>query len=552
MKTETLQKENEILKSRIVALETEKERLESDVSDLSSNNSNLLSKVSQLSTLTAKLEEQVSLLQLLHFGTKSEKMTSEDKKTASLFNEAEDAAFKQQNEEEEEKVTETCEVKSHPRRTVKKAGRTPIDESVPREVKEYDIDEEDKTCACGTALTCIGEDVTERLKLYPIKVTALQERKKKYVCRNCEGLESEDEKGVHTAEGPKHLIPGSVADESLIAWSIAEKFEYALPFYRQSKRFGQIGAPIPRATLSNLSIKASEYCEPIYTLLKENILKSPVINADETRVQVLGEPGRKNQSKSWMWVFMGGEPDKKSVIFQYKTGRSHEIPYDFLSGYSGWLQTDDYEAYHTAVRKLKTEQDVKINHVLCWAHARRRFYQYWESSKDKDAKKIIELIKQLFELEDLRSKFSEKGFVKQRRNRAGPIFDSLKQLLMDCYPQTPPSLSFGRAISYTLDNWEQLVTYVDHPYLTPSNNAAERAIRPFVIGRKNWLFSGSPKGAKGSAILYSLVESAKLHGLSAFEYLHYIFRKIPYCQSSEDYAALLPFNASSEQLKLEG
>ena len=496
----------------------------------------------------AKLEQQVKLLRLLHFGTKSEKVTSEDKKSAPLFNEAEDTAFAQQNEEEQEKITETCEVKSHPRRVKKKAGRTPIDESIPREVKEYDLAEKDKTCNCGTVLTYIGEDVTERLKLYPVKVTALQERKKKYVCRNCEGLESENEKGVQTAEGPKHLIPGSVADESLIVWSIAEKFEYALPFYRQSKRLGQIGAPIPRATLSNITIKASEYCEPIYKLLKENILKGPVINADETRVQVLKEPGRKNQSKSWMWVFLGGEPERKSVIFQYETGRSHEIPYDFLDGYSGWLQTDDYEAYHTAVRRLKTEQALKIDHVLCWAHARRRFFQYWESSNDKDAKEIIELIKQLFELEDLRSQFSEKGFVKHRQNRAGPIFDSLKQLLVDCYPQTPPSLLFGRAISYTLDNWEQLITYVNHPDLSPSNNAAERAIRPFVIGRKNWLFSGSPKGAKGSAILYSLVESAKLYDFSAFEYLNYIFRKIPYCRTTEDYTALLPFNISSEQL----
>ena len=347
------------------------------------------------------------------------------------------------------------------------------------------------------------------------------------------------------------MIPGSVADESLIAWSIAEKFEYALPFYRQSKRLGQIGAPLPRATLSNITIKASEYCEPIYTLLKEKILSGPVVNADETRVQVLKEPCRKNQLKSWIWVFLGGGKGPESVIFQYETGRSHEIPYDFLDGYSGWLQTDDYEAYHTAVRRLKTEQGVKIDHVLCWAHARRRFFQYWESSKDKDAKKIIELIKQLFELEDLRTQFSEKGFVKQRKNRAGPIFESLKKLLVYCYPQTPPSLSFGRAIAYTLDNWEQLVTYVEHPDLTPSNNAAERAIRPFVIGRKNWLFSGSPKGAKGSAILYSLVESAKLHNLSAFEYLNYIFSKIPYCRKTEDYEALLPFNISSDQLRRE-
>jgi transposase len=160
------------------------------------------------------------------------------------------------------------------------------------------------------------------------------------------------------------------------------------------------------------------------------------------------------------------------------------------------------------------------------------------------------LIKDLFELENLRDTYSAKGFLKQRKNRAEQIFEKLKQKLERLYPQVPSGLSFGKAIAYTLDNWEQLISYVDYFELTPSNNAAERAIRPFVIGRKNWLFSGSPVGAKSSAILYSLVESAKLQGHKPFEYLHFIFRQIPYCQNDEDYAALLPFNITSEQLQV--
>jgi transposase len=355
---------------------------------------------------------------------------------------------------------------------------------LPREIVEYDIPSEDKICACGTVKTCIGEDVSERARLIPAKVVVIQERRKKYACKKCEGT-TKDEKGVQTATGKKHLINGSIADESLIAWSIHEKFEYALPFYRQSKRLSQIGIPIPRATLSNLAIKAADSCKPIYDLLKKNIQDGPVINADETRVQVLKEPGRKAQLQSWMWVFLGGEPEKKSVIFQYDQSRSHQIPYEFLSTYSGWLQTDDYEAYHTARKKIHKEKGPdEIKHVLCWAHVRRKFYNYWEISKsDIEAEDILKSIKDLFALEKLRENYSLKGFSKQRKNRAGPILEVLLKTLRKLITEVPPGLAFGKAINYTLDNWEQLVLYLENSLLTPSNNIAENAIRPFVNGR---------------------------------------------------------------------
>jgi transposase len=532
MDADLLQKENELLRKEI-------EKLSSRVSTLEIEN--------------LKLEEENKILKHLHYGATSEKITPEDKRTASLFNEAEDIAFGQNDENEIEKITETIEVKAHPRKVLNKnnAGRKPIDSSIPREVVEFDIPEEEKICACGTELKCIGEDVTERLKTYPVKVAALQERRKKYVCPGCEGLENEAEKGVITAEGIKHLIPGSIADESFLAWSISEKFEFALPFYRQAIRLKQIGVPIPRATLSNLTVSVGIKCEPIYKLLRPHIMSGPAINGDETRLQVLNEPERKNKLLSWMWVFLGGPPGKECVQYQYEETRNHETPYVFLKGYSGLFQSDDYEGYHTAIKRLKTETGIVVLHFLCWAHARRYFHRYWETTgkRDEEAKAILDLIKDLFELEDFRTQYSRKGFLKQRKNKAEQIFGALKQKLERLYPQTPSGLSFGKAIRYTLDNWEQLTTYVDHYELTPSNNAAERAIRPFVIGRKNWLFSGSPAGAKSSAILYSLIESAKLHDLKPFEYLNYIFKKIPYCQNDEDYAALLPFNVTPEQLQ---
>lgn len=522
--------DNELLQEEIRILKEKVEQLESSVAYLRLDNQ--------------KKDELIKILRILHFGTKSEKRTKEDTQTATLFNEAEDTAFKQDDEAQQELVKETKEVSPYTRtvKTKKEAGRKPFDPSLPRTVIEYDIPEEEKICPCGCQMKCIGEDVSERAKIYPPKIEIIQEKKKKYVCSECEGLEREDEKGVVTAEGEKHLIPGSCADESLLAWSISEKFEYALPFYRQAIRLKSIGLPIPRATLSNLAVQAGQRCKPLYQLLKETVLSGSVINADETRVQVLNEKGRDNKSLSWMWVFLGGASDKKAVQFQYEPGRSHSVPYEFLKNYSGWLQTDDYEAYHTALKKINTFSSISINHALCWAHARRLFYRYWETSNDADAKEIIDLIGTLFDLENLRAHYSERGFMKQRKNRSEQIFKNIHTRLLKLLPQAPPGLAFGKAINYTLDNWEQLTNYVEHSDLTPSNNIAERAVRPFVIGRKNWLFSGSPTGAESSAILYSLIESAKLHKLVPIKYLYYIFRKIPYCTSEDDFRALLPFN----------
>ena len=498
-----------------------------------------------------KLEEQIKLLQYLHFDSKSEKLNKEDERTGALFNEAEDSAFKQDDPIQIEQVKKVIEIGPQTRVTKKKTGRKPFDESLPREEKVYDLSDEEKVCDCNHTMQCIGEDVTERVNIFPVKAYVIKEIKKKYVCNNCEGLEREDEKGVITAQGPKHLIPGSMADESFLAWSISEKFEFALPFYRQAIRLKQIGVPIPRATLSNLTVAAGSKCEPIYELLGKHIRSGPLINGDETKVQVLKEPGRKNKSLSWMWVFLGGPPGEACVRFQYEQNRSHQIPYEFLKDYTGLFQSDDYEGYHTAVKKVNNERKNSVCHVLCWAHARRYFYRYYESSKDLEAKEILDLIKDIFDLEKLRTQFSRKGFLKQRKNRAELIFDKLKKKLENLIRETPGGLAFGKAIVYTLDNWNQLVSYVDHFELTPSNNIAERAIRPFVIGRKNWLFAGSPTGTKSFAILYSLVESTKLNGYKPFDYLYYIFRQLPYCQNEHDYFALLPFNVNAEKLRID-
>jgi len=500
-----------------------------------------------------ELKNKVALLEILHFGPKSEKWTKIDKQQSLLFNEAEDEVFKQNEPEQIESAIEKQELGAYTRRKKNRnQGRKPISPDIPREEVVYDIKDEDKICACGCELTCIGSEDSERIKIKPAEVSVIVEKKLKYACRNCEGIES-GRPGVITSKGKKHLISGSIADSSLLAWSINEKYTFGLPLYRQEKRLSYIGAPIPRATLAGLTIRASLECEILYQLMEEHIKSGDIINADETRLQVLKEKGREAQSLSWMWVFTGGPPDKKAVSFRYEPTRSHEVPYDFLKDYEGWLQTDDYEAYNTAIKKLNKsrKQAKKIKRVLCWFHARSKYVKSWKVEKSEHAKEIISTIGKLFELEYLRKDFSLRGFYKHRKNRAEVILEKLKKKLEGLYKSTPPKCELGKAVSYTLSNWDLLILYLEHPLLTPSNNIAENAIRPFVIGRKNWLFSYTPKGARASAVLYSLVESAKLHNLNPYEYLYYIFERLPYAETKEDYIKLLPFNIKPKNIKIK-
>ena len=505
--------------------------------------------ISSYVNLIEELKSKVAVLEILHFGTKSEKWTSEDERQGRLFNEAEEDAFKQDDSQPEEKRAETREVGSYTRRA-KNQGRKPLSPDLPREYVTRDIPEDKKVCTCGSCLVCIGSEKTERLAITPPAVKVIVEERLKYACKKCEGTDS-DSPGVITAEGKRHLIPRSIATSSLLAWSLSEKFCYALPFYRQEKRLAHIGVHIPRATLSGFAIRAGNACKPLYDLLVRHIQSGSLINADETTVQVLKEPDRKPQDKSFMCVYLGGPAGKKTVAFKYTTSRASKVHEEFLADFKGKLQTDDLGVYHTAVRELNEARPPGdlITHLLCWSHARRKFHHAWQESKSDRAGKALKFIGSIFELEKLREGRSKTGFVKLRKNRAEVIFAEFKSWLLDLHPRVPPSLSLGKAVSYTLDNWDQLVTYIDDPDCVPSNNLAENAIRPFVVGRKNWMFCDSQAGAEASAILYSLIESAKLAGLNPYDYLWHIFEKLPYAETEDDLKALLPFNLTPEQIK---
>jgi len=487
------------------------------------------------------LEERIRLLTNELFGRKTEKQLKPDAKQLLLF--AEDSV------DAHEEAAQPDEIKI-PQHTRKKQGRKPLPENLERVEVVIDIEEEEKTCACGCELSHIGSDTSEKLEIIPAKILVLRYIRKKYACKSCEGVE-DDGPTVKIAPMPPQIIPKSLATPGLLAHIITSKFEYALPFYRQEKILTQMGIDIGRSTLCGWAIKVAEKLKPLISLLQEEIRSGPLINIDETPVQVLKEPGRSNTSKSYMWVYRGGDPEKPALIYQYQPTRSGQVPLSFLKGYQGYVQTDSYNGYDALGRQAGVEL------VGCWAHARRNFVKVInaKSSKSKTglADVAIDYIGRLYQIEKQTKvkKLKPDEIYQLRQEKAKPVLEEFHRWLLAKVDLTPPKGLLGKAINYTLKYWDRLIRYTEDGRLRPDNNLAENAIRPFVIGRKNWLFNGSPKGAEASSNLYSLVETAKASGLNPYEYFRYLLENLPHAEAEEDYRNLLPRNVDPADLKFD-
>jgi transposase len=329
----------------------------------------------------------------------------------------------------------------------------------------------------------------------------------------------------------------------LLAFLFVNKYVDHLPFYRQEKRFERIGIQISRQDMSFWQRKVFEALEPLFELLKKHIKSGPVLQMDETPVQVMKEPDRPDTRKSYMWLARGGPPDQPVVLYTYRETRGANHIEDLVAGFSGYLQTDGYEAYETVLKGRKG-----IVHVGCFAHARRKFVEASKGSKKAgSAQECLKRIGKIYAIErELRAReLSADDFLAERNQQVEPVLGDLKAWLEKKAGQVPPQTLIGKAVHYTLGQWEKLIRYLDHPELTPDNNAAENAIRPFVLGRKNWLFSGSPAGAESSCGMYSLIETAKQNGLSPYFYLFQVFEKAPFLKNSDDWKSLLPWNIAS-------
>ncbi len=479
------------------------------------------------------LQEMVRLFQNELFGRKSEVLQAAHSNQLQLFTPPESV--------EPIRPDEQIEIKGHTR---KKRGRKPLPADLPRVEIVHDIPEQEKRCACGAELSRIGEDTSEKLDYIPAKVQVIRNIRPKYACKHCEGVE-DDGPTVKIAPVPVQLIPKSNATEGLLAHIAVAKFADALPLYRQQKIFDRLGVELSRATLANWMTQAAVCCQPIIDLLQQEIRSGPMINIDESPFQVLKEPGRSDITKSYMWVFCGGPLHAPTVLYQYHPTRSGSVVRDMLEDYLGFVQSDGYSGYDQLSR------NPNIIHLGCLTHARRKFVEVNKGRKKSRGKKkasqgladeALEFIGALYHIERhaRETEFSYDQIQALRQEKAKPILDRLKIWLDTHHPSVPPKSLLGKAIQYALNQWERLIVYIDAGFLKPDNNVAENAIRPFVLGRKNWLFAGAPKGADASATFFSLIETAKTNGLEPYAYLRYLFEKLPLAQGEADYLKLLP------------
>jgi len=482
------------------------------------------------------LHEQLRLLRSQLYGRKSERLSAASGFTQlMLFDEPAAAA------EEKAEATKRVNVPAHSR---KKAGRKPLPADLPRVEIVHDVAEQDKICGCGSVKSRIGEEVLEQLDIIPSSIQVLRHIRPKYACRQCEGVE-DDGPTVIIAPAPPQIIAKSIVSAGLLAHVLVTKFADAVPFYRQESQFGRLGVEISRTNMCNWAMRAATACQPLLTLLRKDLLSGPLINADETTVQVLSEPGRSAARKSYMWIFRGGDPERPVLEFQYHPSREAEIAANFLAGYKGYVQTDGYVGYDFLDRRPD------ITHMGCWAHVRRKFVEVIKAAgklgsrqKTGVAEEAVEKIRQLYAIEQQARKqqFAPEKIYLERQEKSKPLLAEFHAWLLGQSPKVPPKSLLGKAISYTLKQWHRLDKFLEDGRLRPDNNLAENAIRPFVVGRKNWLFSGNVTGARASAALYSLIETAKANGLEPYWYLRYIFERLPLAKKDADFRALLPQN----------
>ena len=482
--------------------------------------------------LTAE-QEKYAALQRLVFGSKSEKKQKENPKQDLLFNEAETYAAP-------ERKPATITVGQYER---KKPGRKPFPANLERNEIVHALSDEERACPCCGALRPeIGEERTEELRLIPAKAVVDVHVMKKYgpcPCKDCAGTE---EKPMIQASGPAKIIPGSRFSNGTIAFFLTSKFVDHQPFYRMEGILSRWGVDTGRSTLCTLAIGAGRAIGDLVQAIRDDIKKSPVIGMDETTLQVLHETNRSAQTKSYMWVARGFRDNKPLLFFQYHPTRAKDVPTSFLSEYSGYLQTDGYAAYN------ESAESPGMVHIGCLAHVRRKFYDAWKSAKaDGLANNFLGMITEFYHAETLlRERYEKKqrddlSFLAERRKEQEPRLAAMKEWLLANAGTVPPSLALGKAISYALGQWDRVVHYLDHELLTPDNNGVENAIRPFVIGRKNWLFSNTPLGAHASAGLYSLLETAKANGHEPYKYLCFLFDMLPKAMTLEDKLTLLPY-----------
>jgi transposase len=529
-------RQQEVLDTQEATLSKNQAEIEVHMASLGVKNAT----IAEQAELIAHLREWKRLMESQRFGSRSEKLSPEQ---GQLFNEAELEA------DQEDEASEVA-VPAHTRPG--RNGRRPLPPFLPVEERIHDLPDSEKVCAndASHGLVEISRESSDQLKFIPARIEIVRHIRPKYACPQCKD-------GVKIAPMPKLPIPKSLATPSLLAHIATSKYVDALPLYRQEKIFHRLGLDLKRATLASWMIKMGDLVEPLLGRLRSEVRRGSFVQCDETLFQVLKEPGKRAQSQSYLWALRGGSCTHPLLFYEYDPSRSAEVPKRLLLGFQGHLQTDGYEGY-TALGK-----EPGIMHVGCWAHARRKFDEALRgqprtkkkrakrTAKESKARQALTQIQALYRIErDLREATPEERY-RARQERSRPVIEKLREWLDASLGSVPPQSLTGKAMYYLNGQWPKLVRVLDDGRIPLDTNLVENAIRPFVIGRKNWLFADTPAGARASANLYSLIETAKANRLEPGRYLAHLFEKLPAVTLPDQIDALLPQNLDPANLTLD-
>ncbi len=479
------------------------------------------------------LQEQLRLLIHKRFGRSSEQAPPNQ---FGLFDESEKILTEEIESNDTEEAAQTSFAKE-PKNKIKRGGRQPLPAYLPRIEVIHDLAEAEKICPHdGHELQRIGEESSEQLDIVPASIQVIKNIRYKYACPCCDQT-------IKQAKLPAQPLPKSQASAGLLAHIAVAKYLDALPLYRQSAMWQRADIHFDRTTLANWMIKTGELLTPLINLMQDKLLESRLIHCDETTVQVLKEPDKPASSKSYLWVRVAGPPGQRVHLFDYDPGRSCLVPKRLLNGYQGILVTDGYAGYQAVINEQS------LMSAGCWAHARRKFDECIKAqpknakTKTGKAHQGLAYIQKLYQIEKSFAKMSDVARYDGRQNHTKPVIEKLHQWLMASLPQVPPKSLLGKALVYLNNQWAKLTAFLKDGIIPLDNNAAENAIRPFVLGRKNWLFSTSQSGVKASAAIYSVIQTAKSNGLEPYAYLKQVLTELPRAETVEDIEKLLPFNA---------
>jgi transposase len=466
-----------------------------------------------------QLTHEIAVLKRLHFGKRSEQLNVEQ---MSLLNEAIDADLAALEIELEQLQSNTA-----PDKQRQKPKRTPLPAHLPRTDIHHEPD--DKTCSCGCQRVRIGEDTSEKLDYTPGVFTVERHIRGKWACKACETL-------IQAPVAP-HVIDKGIPTAGLLAQVLVAKYGDHLPLYRQERIFERAGLAIPQSTLGEWVGVCGVRLQPLVDALRDELLQQGVLHADETPVQML-VPGKGKTQRAYVWAYATTQfADVRAVVYEFADSRAGEHARTFLGKWRGKLVCDDYSAY-------KAGFELGITEIGCAAHARRKFFELHASNKSQVAEQALKYFGALYDVERDVAELKPDRRCEVRQERARPIAEALHAWMTSQRKLVSEGSAIARALDYSLKRWDALTRYLVDGHVPIDNNWLENQIRPWALGRANWLFAGSLRAGQRAAAIMSLIRSAQLNGHDPYVYLKDVLNRLP-THRADDIAQLLPHRWAS-------